>query len=47
MIEKLMIEANEEADGKAFCDEETAKARKSQAADDHKKQLKPGGTPTQ
>merc|ERR1719487_1523160 len=31
MISKLMTEANEEANAKAFCDEENAKARKSQA----------------
>merc|ERR1719183_3215317 len=30
MIDKLNTEANEEATAKAFCDEETAKARKSQ-----------------
>jgi len=31
MVEKLTNEANEEANQKAFCDEENAKARKSQA----------------
>jgi hypothetical protein len=31
MVEKLMTQANEEATAKAFCDEENAKARKSQA----------------